>query len=86
MTIGCQFGRTEFRPQHNHALPLQLRATRISQGLTIEVLANRIGVDSSCVTRWERAKTFPSLLNLEAWANALGLDILLSNPKENTHD
>jgi len=52
-----------------------IRTRRAELGLTQHQLAQRLGVDSQYVSRWERAQVLPSQTNLAALSLALGCDL-----------
>ena len=56
---------------------VELRRIREMRGVPQTELNDRIGVGSSAVQRWERGSSLPRLIELEAWANALGHDLVL---------
>lgn len=51
---------------------------RISQGLTQDQVAERMGVACDTIHSWETGRRMPTALKLENWAQALGftLDII----------
>jgi DNA-binding XRE family transcriptional regulator len=63
-----------------------LTSLRIVRGMNQGELAKILGMDRVTILRWEAGKQFPNVLNAQAWANALDLDIYaLLVPKVN-HD
>lgn len=71
------------RPATYSTNPLiaRLRAERLSQDLSMVILAKKIGVVYSYISDWERGRYAPTMPLLVAWVNALGLEIVLL-PKE----
>lgn len=51
-----------------------LRETRLKLGYKQEYIAEKVGVASSTISRWENGTTTPNLTQVEAYANALQLD------------
>ncbi|MGI5341432.1 helix-turn-helix domain-containing protein [Streptomyces sp. CA-181903] len=51
--------------------PVKARARRIKLGLTVPQLADRMGVDSARVYRWENGERLPSLTSFVGLAHAL---------------
>ena len=59
----------------------RFKAVRESQGLTLAVLAERMGIDAPALSRLETGKMLnPTLATLHKWAEALGqkLDVEVS--------
>lgn len=52
---------------------------RLSQGLTLEKLAKKIGVTSRGLHYWEKGHREPSIGNFIKWAKALGLKLIIEN-------
>ena len=63
-----------------------IRKYRKEKGLTQEEMANRLGVSTPAVNKWENENSYPDILLLGPIARLLGisLDILLSFQKELT--
>ena len=55
----------------------QLAEIRRASGLDVPSVAQRAGVAPFSIDRWERFNVAPMLVNLRAWAGALGYDIAL---------
>ncbi|MDY2720818.1 MAG: helix-turn-helix transcriptional regulator [Candidatus Faecousia sp.] len=47
-----------------------------AKGMTQSALANRIGVSSKAVSKWETAKGLPDITLIEPLAQALGVSVL----------
>lgn len=60
-----------------HPLVIQLRAARVAQGKTQLDVTVEGGFGERSIQGWENGRVSPSLHNLTAWANALGLEIML---------
>jgi transcriptional regulator with XRE-family HTH domain len=54
----------------------QLLAARKDVGLTQKRAADRLDIDPSAISRWERGETLPSLANIAGLADIYGLDEL----------
>lgn len=44
---------------------ITLRAARVNAGLTLEAAAKKIGVNSDTLSRWEKGKTHPDVLQFK---------------------
>lgn len=55
--------------------PEQIREARERQGMTQETLAEEIGVSRQAVSKWEIGTSEPSLENLQALSQTLGIDL-----------
>lgn len=55
-------------------LAYAIRQARKDAGLTRPELAKRVGVGRGAVNTWEKGTSVPSILNLGALADALGVD------------
>jgi len=53
----------------------ELRAARVSKGLTAKAVALRLGFRSSSVHSWERGATSPSYFALTCWCDFLGVTL-----------
>jgi len=62
-------------------LVLQLVARRKTRGWSQERLAKRVGVRHQQLSCWETGVKTPRLANLTDWAQALGLDLVLTPRK-----
>jgi transcriptional regulator with XRE-family HTH domain len=54
-----------------------LVAERKAQGLSQRAIGRACGLSSATACEWERGGHSPTLDNLRAWADALGLDLRL---------
>lgn len=59
------------------AVPQLIRQGRAEAAITQQVLAERLGVDQSTVSRWERGKELPSLRQADLVFQELGLVVQL---------
>lgn len=66
---------TETASQIRDRIIGQLRARRISRGLSQERLASEIGTHQPNLGKWEKFEQAPTLGNLIRWAIALGYTI-----------
>ena len=53
----------------------RVRQLRLKHGMTQVVLAEKLGLDRSCIADIERGNRNPSLMNLEVIANGFGLTL-----------
>lgn len=58
-----------------------LRRYRLRARLTADELAGLLGVSESTVLRWETASTKPTVINVKAAADALGIDVAVLMPR-----
>ena len=64
-----------------HQLTPQILCTNLFQArrkwmkLTLEDLAEKIGVSPTILGQWERGRRSPTFFNLCAWTQALGLEL-----------
>lgn len=65
-------------PDPKVAIPILIRKARLEAGLTLDELAEKVGVTYQQVQKWERAGTNPTLTSLEKIFRALGKKIDLS--------
>jgi DNA-binding XRE family transcriptional regulator len=65
-------------PASKHHLIQKLYQRRMALGLSQTMLARNIGIDRATLNRLERGKSFPGLLILEDWCEAIGIKIELS--------
>ena len=65
-------------------MPNPIKEARISKGLRQKELAERLGVSSVAVCRWEQGKTFPNAKRLKTVAKVLDTTVeeLLPEGKE----
>jgi transcriptional regulator with XRE-family HTH domain len=56
----------------------QLKARRFFMNMTLERLADLVGVSDKMIGKWEREEAVPNIQNFEAWCNALDIHINLS--------
>jgi len=63
--------------RHNIRLLRRMRDIRIEARVSHLALGALIGVTYSTISRWECHRNTPTILNFEAWANALGYDVML---------
>lgn len=59
-----------------HPLVAQLQARRLELGISQQKIADVCGVHKNTVSRWETNAKTPSLENLVAYADAVGLDLV----------
>ena len=57
------------------ATKLNIRQTRLAANLSQRDLAQRLGISSAAVAKWEAGQSYPSADKLPALANALGVPI-----------
>lgn len=55
----------------------QLALARLQAGLTQRELAPLLFTNQTSVSFWETGRSVPDLLNLMAWADVLGFDLLM---------
>ncbi|WP_304452852.1 helix-turn-helix transcriptional regulator [Nocardiopsis sp. YSL2] len=60
-----------------HPLITQLKAARTAMGLSVAKLAARGGYSEQTIRSWESGKSAPNLDNLDDYAAAVGLDVVL---------
>jgi transcriptional regulator with XRE-family HTH domain len=53
---------------------VRLRTEREHQDLTVQWIADKVGVTKSSVSEWETGKSRPGLPAVRKWVKALGLD------------
>lgn len=68
--------------EHWESVVGSLVSIRKEQGITQEVLADKIGCASSLVHKWECYKRFPSGFLLICWAEALGAQIQIRQDRQ----
>lgn len=69
------------------SVPSRIRNLRKKNGLTLEVLAAKVGIHKGHLSRIENGEKSPSLATLEAIAKALGVGMAeLFGEKANQHD
>lgn len=61
-----------------HPIALQLAQARRAAGLTQRAVAARAHVSSKSIYHWENGITSPAIVDLAAWAAALGLRVVLA--------
>lgn len=61
-----------------HPLLAKLREERITQRVAQTVLAERIGTDATSLGDWERGARQPGFALLLAWAQELGMKLVLT--------
>lgn len=54
----------------------RIRAARIKQGLTLEQVANRLGITPAGIAQWEQNRRNPKLSTLQKIAKALDIDVM----------
>lgn len=54
----------------------RIRAARIKQGLTLEQVANRLGITPAGIAQWEQNRRNPRLSTLQKIAKALDIDVM----------
>lgn len=54
----------------------RIRAARIKQGLTLEQVANRLGITPTGIVQWEQNRRNPKLSTLQKIAKALDIDVM----------
>ena len=54
----------------------RIRAARIKQGLTLEQVANRLGITPTGIVQWEQNRRNPKLSTLQKIARALDIDVM----------
>jgi transcriptional regulator with XRE-family HTH domain len=54
-------------------LAASFRACRLRQGLSMAVVAERMGANSGMIGKWESGNVYPNAVYFIAWAKALGL-------------
>ena len=62
-------------PQDAEAFGKELKETRQSLGVSLQLLSERSGVDSALISKIENGKANPTLQNLLKLANAMGTDL-----------
>ena len=68
--------------QKTHTLIVSLRQVRKAKQMRQYELASRIGVDTTLVSRWENGLRSPSWFSLVCWADALGVQITISEKND----
>lgn len=79
--VGKQFGRTRFMPANIHPVFEEMRELRIAKNISIEMLAERMGIDLSTLGRWERGEIVPSTLRFLDWCKALDVKMTIGELK-----
>ena len=68
--------------EHWEAVVRSLVQIRLQQGITQEVLADKIGCASTLVGKWESYHRVPSGFLLSCWAEALGAKIQIQHDRQ----
>lgn len=61
-----------------------LRIERRARGVTLNEMAERVGVAIATVCRWELGEVSPSAFHLQCWCQALGFNLALQPAVETT--
>ncbi len=62
-------------PAQAREIPQRIRYWRLKAGLTRQVLADKVGVDLSNVSHWERGQSYPQLMNLVRVCEVCGIEM-----------
>ncbi len=59
-------------PNHNVAIPILVKKTRLEAGMTLEDLSVKVGVSYQQIQKWEKSGTNPTIASLKKVFQAMG--------------